>query len=211
VIKRGFDIVSASALLVLALPVIVVAAIGSAIALRAWPFFVQQRVGRDGALFTFIKIRTLPPEAPAYCSKYDLGDVQIPAFTETLRRLHLDELPQLLLVVLGTMSLVGPRPEMPGLHAKLDPRFAATRTLARPGCTGLWQVGGHCDRLIGESPQYDTFYIAHQGLVLDLWILLRTALVTLRIGDSVVIAEVVDTAELRQQRRPELVLHAAEA
>jgi lipopolysaccharide/colanic/teichoic acid biosynthesis glycosyltransferase len=192
VIKRGFDIAAASLLLLLTLPIIVIAAIGSAISLRAWPFFVQDRVGQDGQIFRFVKVRTLPPETPAYADKYQLGDVKVPAFTLLLRRLHLDELPQLALVVAGKMSLVGPRPEMPGLHALLDPHFASARTFARPGCTGLWQVGHHCDGLIGESPEYDTFYIRHYGLKLDVWIMLQTARKVLEGGRTIALHDVPD-------------------
>ena len=180
--RRAFDLVVATVLLLSTLPVIVLLAIGSAIALRAWPFFVQDRVGRDGETFRFLKIRTLPPQTNAYADKYALAEVRIPRFTLLLRALHLDELPQLLLVVLGHMSLVGPRPEMPTLHAELPAELARTRVLVRPGVTGLWQVGVHCDGLIGEAPEYDSFYVAHQSLRLDLWILAQTARKVVRGG-----------------------------
>ncbi len=194
VIKRGFDIVAGALLLLLTLPIILIAALGSAISLHAWPFFVQDRVGQDGRIFRFVKVRTLPTDTPAYADKYQLSDVEVPAFTSILRRLHLDELPQLALVVAGTMSLVGPRPEMPGLHALLEPRFASVRTFARPGCTGLWQVSEHCVRLICEAPEYDTFYIRHYGLKLDVWILLQTARKVLWGGRTVRLEDVPEWA-----------------
>ncbi len=184
--KRAIDLLAGTVLLLAAVPLIVALALGSAIALRAWPFFVQERIGRDGRSFRFLKIRTLPPATCAYADKYALAQVPIPAFSRALRAVHLDELPQLLLVVLGHMSLVGPRPEMPALHAQLPPQLARARELVRPGCTGLWQVGERCDRLIGESPEYDLFYVQHRNLRLDLWILGQTVRKVVRGGRGLV-------------------------
>jgi lipopolysaccharide/colanic/teichoic acid biosynthesis glycosyltransferase len=180
--KRASDLLIASLLLVLTLPIVLVAAIGSAIVLRAWPFFVQQRVGLDGRSFRFVKIRTLPTDTPAYLLKNELCVEDLPRFTRTLRRLHFDELPQLLLVVLGKMSLVGPRPEMVEFHQRLDLEFAIDRTSVRPGCTGLWQIGAACTGLLGDAPEYDRFYLRHQSLRLDAWILWRTTQMMLGIG-----------------------------
>ena len=82
-------------------------------------------------------MRTLPTTAPRYATKYELVRLRIPAFSLMLRRLHLDELPQLLHVLAGKMSLVGPRPEMPNLYCAFDAEFAERRVSVRPGCTGL--------------------------------------------------------------------------
>jgi lipopolysaccharide/colanic/teichoic acid biosynthesis glycosyltransferase len=174
-VKRVVDVALASVLLVAVLPVIVLLAVVSTVSLRAWPFFVQERIGRDGRTFRFVKIRTLPPSTAAYADKYALAEVRVPTATRLMRALHLDELPQLALVVVGAMSLVGPRPEMPGLHDALPGHVARTRTLVRPGVTGLWQVGVHCDGLIGESPEYDACYVRNRSLRFDLWILAQTA------------------------------------
>jgi lipopolysaccharide/colanic/teichoic acid biosynthesis glycosyltransferase len=191
--KRIVDIVMGTVLLLVAVPVILVTAIGSAIALRAWPFFVQDRIGRGGQTFKFVKVRTLPPATNAYADKYALADVDIPAFTRVLRKLHLDELPQLALVVTGRMSLVGPRPEMPGLHAQLPRHFATLRSLVRPGCTGLWQVSEHCDGLIGEAPGCDSLYVQHHSTRFDLWIMWQTLVKVVRGGRSAIsLADVPD-------------------
>lgn len=184
--KRIVDIVMGTVLLLVAVPLILVTAIGSAIALRAWPFFVQDRIGRGGQTLKFVKVRTLPPSTNAYADKYALADVDIPAFTRVLRKLHLDELPQLALVVTGHMSLVGPRPEMPGLHAELPRHFATLRSLVRPGCTGLWQVSEHCDGLIGEAPEFDSLYVQHHSTRFDLWIMWQTLLKVVRGGTTAV-------------------------
>jgi lipopolysaccharide/colanic/teichoic acid biosynthesis glycosyltransferase len=172
--KRAVDVVAGCVLGVLALPAIASMALIAAIELRAWPFFLQDRVGRDGRLFRFVKLRTLPPSAPPYADKYALQGIPIRRFSNYLREHHLDELPQLFLVVTGRMSLVGPRPEMPNLHRKFDHQFAAERTNLRPGCTGLWQIGTRCEGLIGEAPEFDRFYVRNVSWRLDAWILWRT-------------------------------------
>ncbi|MBW3614211.1 MAG: sugar transferase, partial [Actinobacteria bacterium] len=86
-----------------------------------------------------------------------------------------DELPQLLLVPIGRMSLVGPRPEMPFLHDAMPAPFARLRTEVRPGCAGLWQIGHQCSGLIVEAPEYDLYYVDNWSPVMDLVILWRTA------------------------------------
>lgn len=183
--RRAFDVVVSAVLLVLVLPVIVAVAIGSAIALRAWPFFTQDRVGRDGQLFRFVKVRTLPVDMPGYVDKHQLEVDRIPTFCRFLRRLHLDELPQLLLVLRGRMSLVGPRPEMAYLHDRMAPQFSSLRTSVRPGCTGLWQVSEACTDLISAAPEYDQAYLAGRSLRLDVWILAQTTRKMLGLGRAI--------------------------
>ncbi|HEX2028222.1 MAG TPA: sugar transferase, partial [Nitriliruptorales bacterium] len=188
--KRLFDLVVSLLLCVVAVPVVAVVALGAAASLRCWPFFVQERVGTSGRPLRFVKVRTLPAATPRYADKYGLSDVAIPPFPALLRRWHLDELPQLFLVPFGRLSLVGPRPEMPHLHARMARRFAETRTSVRPGCTGLWQIGAGAERLILETPQYDLFYLAHGNLRLDLWILWRTVLLFSGLGRPVELGDV---------------------
>ena len=188
--KRAFDLLFASLLLLVTLPITIGAALGSAIVLRAWPFFVQRRTGLDGRSFRFLKIRTLPTSTPAYLLKNELCVERMPTFTRGLRRLHFDELPQLFLVLGGRMSLVGPRPEMVEFHDRLNADFAAARTSVLPGCTGLWQIGEGCTGLIGESPEYDRFYLRHRGLRLDLWILGQTVLMMLGRRELVCLTDV---------------------
>jgi lipopolysaccharide/colanic/teichoic acid biosynthesis glycosyltransferase len=190
VYRRALDLVVGGALLVVVLPIMLLAIVGSAVSLRAWPFFVQERVGRNGQAFRFVKVRTLPPDTPGYIDKHQLDHSRVPFFCQLLRTLHLDELPQLLLVLRGQMSLVGPRPEMDHLHRLLPPAFAQLRTSARPGCTGLWQISEACSDLIGASPEYDRYYLAHRTLRLDLWVLYRTALDMAGIGREVTLDDV---------------------
>jgi exopolysaccharide production protein ExoY len=204
--KRLFDVVVGTLLVVLVLPAILLGAIGSAIALRAWPFFVQTRIGAGGREFKFLKIRTLPRTVGAYVDKYQLDLDALPWFVHMLRKLHLDELPQLFLVPLGKMSLVGPRPEMPGLHSTMHGSHQAARLAMRPGCTGLWQVSVDCDRLISEAPQYDMYYASNASVRLDVWVIARTVRMMFFRGPLATLADVPSWA----QRDEVLVLDGAE-
>lgn len=188
--QRALDVTISLVLLLLTLPVLVIATLGSAISLRAFPFFVQQRVGRGGEPFSFLKVRTLPVETPSYIDKHRLDLDRIPAFCRLLRRLHLDELPQLLLVLRGDMSLVGPRPEMGTLHEDLPEDFAALRTSVRPGCTGLWQISEGCTDLISQNPEYDRYYLQQRSVRFDLWVLGRTALKMAGLGRTITLDDV---------------------
>jgi lipopolysaccharide/colanic/teichoic acid biosynthesis glycosyltransferase len=180
VTKRMLDLVIGVPLAVVCTPVIAVLALGSAVSLRSWPIFVQERVGLGGARFRFVKIRSLPSHAPTDVDKYVVSEIATTRYGLFLRRTHLDELPQLYLVCAGSMSLVGPRPEMPALLANFDPAFARARTQVRPGCSGLWQISQKASRLIAEAPQYDIIYLANASLIVDLWITYRT--VSTRLG-----------------------------
>jgi lipopolysaccharide/colanic/teichoic acid biosynthesis glycosyltransferase len=134
-----------------------------------------------------------------------LAAVQIPRLARVLRAKHLDELPQLFLVVAGKMSLVGPRPEMAHLHEATEPTFAAARTTVRPGCTGLWQLSPAGAGLIGEAPEYDLFYLRYASLGLDLWILWRTFRFMLHIAPLLNLSDVPPWAlGGRQPHRDEL-------
>jgi len=169
--------VAGTVLALAAVPLIVVLAAAVCVSLRTWrPFFFQQRVGRAGRRFTVPKLRTLPASAPADADKYALAAIRTTRLASALRRTHLDELPQLLLVPTGRMSLVGPRPEMPRLLDQFDRAFVAARCSVRPGCSGLWQVSRDAHKLIGEAPEYDLYYLSNGGLRLDLWILWCSAL-----------------------------------
>jgi lipopolysaccharide/colanic/teichoic acid biosynthesis glycosyltransferase len=172
--KRGFDVVTGTILSVVTAPVIAVFAVGSALSFRAWPLFTQQRLGLDGRPFSFIKLRSLPRDTPASADKYEISFVETSRWGRFIRATHLDELPQLWLVVAGRMSLVGPRPEMPELAATFEAAFVKERMMVRPGITGTWQVSEGSLGLIGESPEFDRMYLDHASAKLDAWILVRT-------------------------------------
>ena len=179
--KRGMDLVGATAgLLVLgALVPIIVPAIwldsGRPI------FFRQQRVGRAGELFELIKFRTMAHDAegdgsPRWAGRQDPRVTRIGRF---LRRARLDELPNVLNVLRGEMSLVGPRPERPEFAVQLESAvpFFRTRLLVRPGLTGWAQVScPYGDSVEGamKKLEFDLYYVKHRSLAFDLWILVRT-------------------------------------
>lgn len=173
-VKRLLDLVVGVALSIMTAPVIAVLAIGSAASLRTWPLFVQERLGRDGRLFRFVKVRSLPANTRPDADKYTLAGVSTTRWGRFIRSTHLDELPQVWLVVTGRMSMIGPRPEMPALARTFDPAFVDERLAVRPGITGPWQVSTAVVGLIGEAPEYDRFYLAHASLRLDAWLSLRT-------------------------------------
>lgn len=172
--KRVIDVTLGTVLALLSIPIIALLAVVTALNLRAWPFFVQTRIGLNGAPFRIVKLRTLPASTNHYADKRAIESIPLTWISRVMRRTHLDELPQLFLVPTGRMSLVGPRPEMAFLHEQMPPSFARRRTEVRPGCTGLWQIGHHCAGLIGEAPEYDLHYVNNQSLLLDLWIVWRT-------------------------------------
>jgi lipopolysaccharide/colanic/teichoic acid biosynthesis glycosyltransferase len=162
------------ALSIVTLPIVALLAVGSAVSFRAWPLFVQNRLGRDGRPFCFIKLCSLPTDTPIYADKFTIATITNTRWGRFLRSSHLDELPQCWLVVTGHMSLVGPRPEMRALAATFDTAFMEERLALRPGITGPWQVSTASAGLIGGAPEFDRLYLAHAGPRLDAWVLLRT-------------------------------------
>jgi exopolysaccharide biosynthesis polyprenyl glycosylphosphotransferase len=186
VLKNGFDRAVAAIALFLLAP----ALIGLALAIRLTSsgpaFFRQERVGRDGKTFTMIKFRSMYVDAEerlaALQSENKHGDGVLfkmrddPRVTKVgrlLRKYSLDELPQLINVVNGTMSLVGPRPPLPREVA----RYAVhvhRRLLVKPGLTGLWQVSGRSDLNWDESVRLDLRYVENWSIAGDLQILWKT-------------------------------------
>lgn len=144
-------------------------------------FFRQERVGKAGKTFKILKLRTMIPDAekmtgPQWASGDDPRITRVGKF---LRKSRLDEMPQLINVLRGEMSLVGPRPERPYFVEKLSQSipFYRTRNLIKPGVTGWAQVRYSYGNSVEDSLtklQYDLYYIRHQSLVLDILILLRT-------------------------------------
>jgi GDP-D-mannose 3',5'-epimerase len=160
--------------IVVVLPLMLILAITSAVVFRAFPLFAQPRVGLRGRTFTMLKIRSLPADTATTVTKYELTPAVPGRFGRFLRRTHLDELPQLFLVVTGRMALVGPRPEMPPMANAFSESFAQTREQVRPGCTGLWQLSPAARGLINEAPECDLYCVEHATVRLDCWIMWRT-------------------------------------
>jgi lipopolysaccharide/colanic/teichoic acid biosynthesis glycosyltransferase len=172
--KRLFDLLAALSLIVVLAPVWLLIALLVRLDSPGPILFRQQRVGRKGTLFNLFKFRSMYVDAPRYAfSPKDSVDPRITRIGRILRRSSLDELPQLLNVVKGEMSLVGPRPEMPFIvrdyKAQHRQRLAVT-----PGITGLWQISADRAYLIHENIQYDLYYIRNRSFFMDCAILLHT-------------------------------------
>ncbi|MEO8811728.1 MAG: sugar transferase [Caulobacteraceae bacterium] len=178
--KRALDLIAALAALPLALPAVALAALAVIASMGRPAFFVQTRVGQGGRVFRMIKLRTMRPLTPGDADVATARrDPRVTPLGRWLRRFHIDELPQLWNVVVGDMSLVGPRPEQPALaegYARQVPAFA-WRQLVRPGITGWAQVRAPYAADLAETRVklgYDLFYLKNLSLALDVQILART-------------------------------------
>jgi len=191
ILKRSFDAIgSALGLFVLA-PVLLVLGLIVRLDSRGPAIYKQTRIGRDGRPFTMWKFRTMVRDAEA--RKADLADSnqqqgplfklrQDPRITRAgswLRRWSLDELPQLMNVVSGDMSLVGPRPALPE-EAAMYRDHVRRRLAVKPGMTGLWQVNGRADLSWDESVRLDLRYVENWSFMLDLQILWKTGAAVIR-------------------------------
>jgi Undecaprenyl-phosphate galactose phosphotransferase WbaP len=190
VVKRGTDLVGALLLLIPAAPLLLIIAALIRLDTRGPAFYVQQRVGRHGRLFPCFKFRTMHLDAdtrleahlatdPAAREEWDHYmklrgfDPRVTRVGRTLRRLSLDELPQLVNVLRGEMSLVGPRPYIEHEMAGHEDAFR-TILLSWPGITGLWQVSGRNELNFVQRLRLDEYYVRNWALLLDVQILLRT-------------------------------------
>ncbi len=191
ILKRLFDIAVAVALLPVLIPLIILIGVMVAMSSGLPIFYRQARLGRDGSEFFIFKFRTMSKDAdyllaawlqrsPAaraewqQCHKLK-NDPRITYFGHFLRKTSLDELPQILNVLRGEMSLVGPRPIAHAERAKYAERYAFYST-ALPGVTGLWQVSGRCDLTYAQRVQLDEQYVREWTFSRDMRILLRTPL-----------------------------------
>jgi exopolysaccharide production protein ExoY len=188
-LKRAEDLLIALLALLLLGPAMLL--IGAALKLQdnGPVFFVQPRVGHDGVLFPFIKFRTMVPDATGCLDRLlreDPGaaqewsamqklahDPRVTPLGRVLRRMSLDELPQFANVLLGQMSVVGPRPMLPEQVAAYGPGFALY-CRARPGITGLWQVCGRSETTFQRRSELDQIYLRDWSLKTDLSLLFRT-------------------------------------
>jgi lipopolysaccharide/colanic/teichoic acid biosynthesis glycosyltransferase len=192
--KRAFDILIASVLLIIALPVFLVLAVVVRLTTPGPSLFRQTRVGRHGHPFTLLKFRTMyhgsgdaahreyvrglltgdqpAPGGPQGLYKLE-GDARITPAGHLLRRTSLDELPQLINVLRGEMSLVGPRPPLTWEAEMFDP-VHRQRFLVAPGLTGLWQVSGRNRLTMRQGLDLDVEYVQRHSFWLDLRILART-------------------------------------
>ncbi|MGQ4544299.1 sugar transferase [Dermabacteraceae bacterium P13088] len=186
--KRAFDVVVASGILLVLSPLLLVIALVIKLGDGGPVLFKQTRVGRDGEEFGCFKFRSMVPDAEERLAELakeaqDKGNLVMfkmaddPRITKAgkfLRRFSLDEFPQLINVLRGEMSLVGPRPALPKEVALYDD-IARRRLSVRPGMTGLWQVSGRSDLSWEETVRLDLYYVDNWSFVRDLGILAQTA------------------------------------
>ena len=199
VLKRGFDLVFAMMFLAVSAPFLALLALAIKVDSPGPLFYVQRRVGRGGALFGCIKLRTMRGDADAvlgsllasspdarneWAANQKLrNDPRITRLGRVLRKLSLDELPQLVNILRGEMSVVGPRPVVP---AEM-PRYGAALAdycAVKPGLTGLWQVSGRNDVSYADRVALDREYSRRASFLLDLGIILRTVPAVLRARGS---------------------------
>jgi exopolysaccharide biosynthesis polyprenyl glycosylphosphotransferase len=200
IFKRTFDIIGSSLLIILLSPIMLLAVLAIKLDSRGPVFFSRRddgsflyRVGEGGKPFKYFKFRTMIPNSDSMRYK-ELADRNIrsdgpmvkikddPRITRVgkfLRRYSIDELPELFLVFMGRMSLVGPRPHLPEEVAKYENYHRKTLTI-KPGITGLAQISGRSDLLFEEEAKLDIYYIENWSLGFDLSILFKTPLAVLK-------------------------------
>ncbi|WP_420450796.1 sugar transferase [Ilumatobacter sp.] len=188
--KRVFDVSLAAGILVVTLPVQLVAAAAIKLTSPGAVFFRQVRVGKDGELFQIVKFRTMVVDAEE--RKAELAaeneadgplfkmerDPRVTSVGRLLRKLSIDELPQLLNVIVGSMSMVGPRPALPDEVEQWDEEVR-DRLRVLPGLTGMWQVSGRSDSTFEQYKRMDLYYVDNWSLFHDIKICVRTVGVVL--------------------------------
>lgn len=200
VIKRIVDIIGSSILIMLLSPVFLIVSLLITLDSRGPIFFSRKddgtpltRVGEGGKLFRYFKFRSMIPNSDSmrYRELADKNlrndgplvkikdDPRVTRVGKIIRRLSIDELPELFLVLIGRMSLVGPRPHLPEEVAKYENHQRKTLTV-KPGITGLAQVSGRSDLMFEEEVKLDVYYLENWSLLLDFSILLRTPLAVLK-------------------------------
>jgi lipopolysaccharide/colanic/teichoic acid biosynthesis glycosyltransferase len=190
--KRAFDIVGATIILLLVLPIVAAVALLLLLTDGRPILFRQERIGHRGRRFTILKFRTMVAGAermvddlrahnerrgPLFKMTHDPRVTRVGRF---LRDSSIDELPQLLNVIRGDMSLVGPRPALPQETLAFRFEHATARQQVRPGITGLWQISARDEAGFEEYERLDRMYVERVSVKLDLLILLRTVPAVLR-------------------------------
>ena len=185
VTQRVLDILLSGLALLLLLPFLAVIAWLVKLDSPGPVLFIQRRVGRGGAEFPMYKFRSMVRDAEALRATLEASnerdgpvfkmrrDPRITRVGRVLRKYSLDELPQIVNVLKGEMSLIGPRPALPAEVARYTPR-QRNRLAVRPGLTGLWQVSGRSNLSFERSVEFDLYYIQNQSLALNLHILIKT-------------------------------------
>ena len=177
-LKSTLDFLMSLLCLLLASPLLVLAMVSIKLTSSGPVFFSQQRLGRNGVTFKLLKFRTMTHKKREVADEVLAGNPEVTLVGRPLRRFKIDELPQLVNVLRGDMSFVGPRPAMPEQLAEYD-ETSKQRLLVRPGLTGLSQVSGNIYLTWPERWKLDVEYVYNLSLGWDIRILLKTILVVL--------------------------------
>jgi len=184
--KRILDILFSLFLLIPILPFLLIMSVLIMIDSPGPPLYLQERLGLHGKIFKIIKLRSMKKDAEQQGIQWaTINDARVTRIGRWMRKTRVDELPQLLNILLGDMSFVGPRPERPYFHEQFKqqyPLFIA-RLYVRPGLTGWAQVNGGYNLSPEEKLQYDLIYIKRMSLLFDMKILLQTIRIILT-GDG---------------------------
>jgi lipopolysaccharide/colanic/teichoic acid biosynthesis glycosyltransferase len=184
-IKRLFDLLTASLALLVALPFLALLIVAIVLESPGNPFFVQERLGLDGKRFKLLKLRTMVPDAEKRRAEIEhlnealpplfkvRNDPRVTRIGRVLRATSVDELPQLINVIRGEMSVVGPRPRLP-YEFRLDAPGIARRLSVKPGLAGLWQVSGRAKLNYDEALRLDLQYIDTCSFWVDLKLIAKT-------------------------------------
>ena len=179
-IKSSIEFIFSLLLLIIAVPICILACIAIYVELRVNPIYTQKRVGLNGRVFKIYKLRSMYLDAekngPKWASE---NDERITKVGRIIRKIRIDELPQLVNILKRDMSFIGPRPERPEFikeFIKCIPDFN-DRLLVKPGITGWAQVNGGYSLTPKEKLEFDKYYIKNRGFKLDLLILIKTIIV----------------------------------
>lgn len=179
-IKSSIEFIFSLLLLVITLPICLIVCIAIYLELGVNPIYTQKRVGLNGRVFKIYKLRSMYIDAekdgPRWASE---NDERVTKVGRIIRKTRIDELPQLVNILKGDMSIIGPRPERPELikeFIKYLPDFN-DRLLVKPGITGWAQVNGGYTLTPKEKLEFDKYYIQNRGFKLDLLILIKTIMV----------------------------------
>jgi len=170
--KPLFDIITAVIVLILVSPILLFAIIGLTIVNSGTPFFVQQRPGKNGRIFSIVKLKTMTDARDQEGNLLPDSD-RLTSIGRIIRKTSLDEIPQLFNVLSGHMSLVGPRPLLPSYLDLYTPE-QAKRHDVKPGITGWAQVNGRNSITWGKKFELDAWYVEHQSFLVDFKIVLLT-------------------------------------
>lgn len=176
-IKRVFDVLFSLIGIVIASPFIILFSFLISLESPGSPFYTQERVGKEGRYFKVIKLRSMRIDAEKHGAQWaEKNDPRITKIGAFIRKTRIDELPQLWNVLVGDMSLIGPRPERPNFTAEFNrdiPGFT-DRLIVKPGLTGWAQVNGGYEITPEEKLKYDMYYIKNLNWKLDMLILFKT-------------------------------------